>query len=85
MAFVNVGALINNERPPTKKALKDALKDAPDTVVFDATALKDEGKRFAATEIPDGVTLVLVGPDPYKARKWYGNVKRGKDGTPRLT
>lgn len=83
MAFVNVGAYVNNERCPSKAALKRALKEAPDTVRFDCTSAvgPDAGRAdIKGTEVPEGDTLVVVGPDPYTNRKWYGNVKIGKNG-----
>ena len=35
--------------------------------------------RITGAMLPDvlsaGVTLVVVGPDPERSRKWYGNIK----------
>lgn len=73
--YVNVGARVNGERPKSKKALKDALANAPHTVVFDNTG---PGGTYVT---PDASLILSVcGPDPYTKRVWYGNVtvKAGK-------
>jgi hypothetical protein len=83
MAFINVGAYVNNARPASKAALKRAMKEAPETVRFDRTAAvgPDAGKPdIKGTEVPEGDTMVVVGPNPYTERKWYGNVKHGRNG-----
>lgn len=86
MENINVGAFINNERPPSKAALKRALANDPAAVRFDATTAIGPrvGAEFTGDALPEGVRLVLVGPDPYQARNWYGNVEL-KNGAPRLT
>lgn len=87
MDNIGVGALVNGERPPTKKALREALTNAPATVELDSTAAVGAhiGETFRGDNIPDGVRLNVVGPDPYTARNWYANVTRGRDGKPRLS
>lgn len=83
MAYVNVGARISGERPNSKKALKEALRDAPDTVTFDRTSPLDgsDGSDITPATIQAGQTLTVTGPDPYRARKWYATVKlSGKGG-----
>lgn len=86
MDNIGVGAQLSTGRPATKKALRDALTSAPETVRFDATAAvgAQVGQTFTGDAIPDGVRLNVVGPDPYTARNWYANVTRGRDGKPRL-
>jgi hypothetical protein len=81
MSYINTGAYVDNKRPRSKKALKDALNGAPGTVRFDSTALFGEQFNGSAGEIPDGVTLSVCGPDPYTARNWHANVIRKPDGT----
>jgi hypothetical protein len=82
MAFINVGAFINNERPASKAALKRAMKEDPASVRFDVTEMltANAGRTIAGNEVPEGDTLVVVGPDPYTNRKFYGNVKVGRNG-----
>lgn len=84
MAFINVGAYINGARPKSKKALKDALKDAPATVTFDRTSVIGPGSvggPIKGDALPEGDILSVTGPDPYTSRKWYASVKlNGKGG-----
>ena len=76
MQYVTCGAYVNGERPKTKKALKDAMKETPAKVVFDKTSLFDcEGdKTIRGNALHDSVTINVVGPDPYHNRKWYATV-----------
>lgn len=83
MAFVNVGAYIDGNRPKSKKVLKEALRDAPETVRFDRTAAvgPDAGQPdIMGNELPAGDTLTVVGPDPYTARTWYASVSKTAKG-----
>lgn len=83
MSYINVGVFINGERPPSKKALREAVKDAPETVTFDQTALgpfrTTQGTYLTPAQIQDGETLTVAGPDPYRNRKWYASVTRDLD------
>ncbi len=81
MPYVNVGVTINGERPARKKALRDAMESDPDTVLFDNTAVElgaDKRTHFRGdevlTDLKDGTTLTVTGPDPYTDRKWYASV-----------
>lgn len=80
MSHINVGAYIDGKRCPTKKALKDALKSAPDTVTFDGTSPMGPQFTGPASAAPEGDTLSVCGPDPYTSRKWFASVKRTGDG-----
>lgn len=85
--YENVGAYLSDgQRPRTKKALREALKADPAGVVFDPTSLlTGRTENLHGDNVPEGLTLVVVGPDPYRTRNWYANVKRGTDGKPKLT
>lgn len=72
--YVNAGAYVAGARPRTKKALREALATAPGSVIFDTTAAFNPFAHYRATEIPAGVTLSVVGPDPYAKRSWYASV-----------
>jgi hypothetical protein len=76
--FVNTGAYVSGSRPRTKKALREAVASAPQTVTFDSTAAlgPGAGRTFSASDPEDIGTAVLVvtGPDPYTKRNWYANV-----------
>lgn len=86
MAFINVGAYVNGERPHTKKALREALASAPDTVRFDKTSAypwmetNDYGYSINPADILTSDILAVVGPDPYTSRKWYATVTRNREG-----
>lgn len=93
MSYINCGVWVDGKRPPSKRALREALRqDAPEAVMFDQTALGPflrvvEGRWFRTTlgtwftadQIQDGDTLTVVGPDPYRNRKWYASVTRDPD------
>jgi len=85
MPFVNVGAYVSSKRPASKKALKEAVKNAPDTVVFDATSMYDTRSSYSPTDIPNGTTLSVTGPDPFTNRKWYASVKLNAKGAVTVT
>jgi hypothetical protein len=94
MTYINVGAFVNGDRPRTKKALREALRDNPDTVLFDQTSMfapgqpGDMGRYLPVTgdsRIPPGVTLSVVGPDPHRERRWYASVTVAADGRIRIT
>lgn len=80
MSFVNVGAWSTDtgDRIPTKKALREALTSAPAAVVFDKTSIYDSSdlpSEIHGDRIPSGVKLTVVGPDPFRSRKWYATVE----------
>lgn len=87
MQYIQVGAYVNDERCPSKAALKRALKDAPETVKFDCTAAAGPHANrgpIKGTEVPKGDTLSVCGPDPYTNRKWYASVSIGRTGNIRV-
>lgn len=74
MAYINGGV----DRLKTKKALKEAVKADPAQVFFYSTAGFHGETTFSGpvSEMPEGVTLQVVGPDPYSKRDWYASVTR---------
>jgi hypothetical protein len=75
MSYVNTGALVGSKRPKTKTALKAALKADPSEVYFDATSFMAPVGGYSGDEVPSGVKLSVVGPDPYSKRSWYATVE----------
>jgi hypothetical protein len=73
------GVFVDNRRPKTKKALREALKDDPSQVHLEATSIFGNEYDGLASEMPEGSTIYLVGPDPYKKRSWYANLTRRGD------
>lgn len=74
MAYVNVGAYVNAERPKTKKALKEAVAKTPDLLDFDATSFEGPA-MYQVKDLTPGLRLQVVGPDPYSKRSWYATVE----------
>lgn len=74
MAWINVGAFINGERPRSKKQLKEIMLATPQNVKFDATSMMEVGRTIRGDELPVGDKLTVTGPDPYSNRKWYATV-----------
>lgn len=84
MRYINSGARgPDGAYVPTKTALRALLRTSPESVVFERTSLYDteEGTITGAT-IPNGVIMTVVGPDPYRKRRWYANVLIGRSGRP---
>lgn len=70
-AFVDGG-----KKPPTKKALREAVAANPATVTFmDTSAFNNRGTIGVEDLTPADV---IVGPDVYNARNWYANVRNGR-------
>jgi hypothetical protein len=59
----------------TKKALAEAIKAGED-VTFTDTSLTDNAGTVKQSMLH--LTDVVVGPDPYKERRWYANIRYGK-------
>jgi hypothetical protein len=77
MAYINAGCFDKNgKRIPTKKQLKEMLKADPESVVFDKTAIYDGAGTLQLHELGDGEILSVVGPDPFRDRKWYASVRK---------
>lgn len=74
MSFINVGAQIDGRDAPSKRALKLTLADHPERVTFYSTSELGAVFDGNGTEIPQGVTLSVCGPNPYNARKFYASV-----------
>lgn len=73
MAFINVGAQINGQNVPTKRALKEEI----DKVMFHSTSPFVgfyNGWQGLLDEAPT-TKLSVVGPDPERDRKWYATVE----------
>lgn len=79
MTYVNCGArdFVTQDRFASKAALRRHLT-AGLSVEFDPTSAFGP---FDTIAVPaDGVTLTVVGPDPYTSRKWYASVTHGPKG-----
>ena len=75
------GLFISGRRPKSKKAVKEAVATAPETVTVEVTSMFSDDPGGDITEYVErkgGFTF--VGPDPYTKRSFYGTVKVGKTG-----
>lgn len=71
------GVFVRGSRPKTKKAIKEAVIEAPSRVSLEATSMFGNEYDGPVSEAPDG-TYTFVGPNPYTDRRFYGNiVKKG--------
>jgi len=83
MSYYNCGANGPDGRPATKKALRELLASSPEEVFFDGTswvATEGQPRGYRGNELQQGVSLSVVGPDPYDNRKWYATVKLSSTG-----
>jgi len=71
------GVKIKGQRPKSKKQVKEAMRDDPQSVTWDCTDMF--GPWIDCTHrgdlLPDGLNDTFVGPDPYTDRKFYGQIK----------
>jgi hypothetical protein len=69
----------------TKKELKQKVATDASQVYFFSTAGvpgMDPGYNGVIGSMPsDGTKLTVVGPDPYRDRRWYATIERKADGT----
>lgn len=73
------GIFIRGQRPKSKKAVKEAVA-AGERVTLEATSVFGNEYDGPVAEAPAG-TYNFVGPDPYRARNFYGSVVVKPDGT----
>ena len=68
------GVYVNYRRPPTKKALREAVADDPSTVSLEATSMFGNEYDGSLAEASTTQRFTVVGPDPYNKRNWYANI-----------
>lgn len=71
------GIFINGRRPASKKAVKDAIATAPDTVYVEATSMHGgEPENYVSLLATNGQShrIHFVGPDPFTKRNFYGTI-----------
>lgn len=72
------GIYIDFARPASKKAVKQAVTDAPSHVHIEATSMFGDEYDGPLDKMPDG-RITFVGPDPYTSRKFYGTIIKQGD------
>jgi hypothetical protein len=71
------GIYLSGLRPKSKKEIKLALEEHPESVALESTSLFGDEYGGPITGAPDG-EYYFVGPDPYRKRTFYGKItKRG--------
>lgn len=82
MSFINVGARdrATNAAVPTKAALKRALSQDSESVVFYSTSDMGAQHQGTVASLAPTDTLSVCGPNPYSNRRWYASVTRSADG-----
>jgi hypothetical protein len=73
------GVFIQGQRPKSKKAIKEALANSPNSVTWEATSLFGNEFGGYASDMPEGRPIHFVGPDPYRKRNFYGSAVRHGD------
>lgn len=67
---------------PSKAALKRAIAAGEQVRVYSTSAFTPVLPLPQLTDLTP--VDVIVGPDPFTKRDWYGNVKEGRDGKLRV-
>lgn len=80
--FQNVGARLGDSDIPTKKALKELIATNPASVILYSTDAFGPNARlsWSADKLDTSRKYTVVGPNPYKSRKWYATVTRTATG-----
>lgn len=79
--MIEVHAKLNGSNLPSKKALKEALRDHPEKVTFTTVSPFNGNHTWKGDKLP-GEALLAVGPDPQTKRNWYANVSLNTKGIP---
>lgn len=68
-------------RPPTKKALREAVKAAPRDVFLEETSYFENEYEGWLSDAPEG-RYEVVGPEPARSREWFAAIRwsEAKDG-----
>lgn len=69
------GVWYKSQRINTKKALKAYAQEEPHNVRLEATSLFGNEYDGPLSNAPTNKSYTVVGPDPYKKRNWYANIK----------
>lgn len=67
------GIYVNGARPKSKKAVKEAVAANPESVRVERTSVFGNEYDGPLTGAPVG-KITFVGPDPYRARNFYGTI-----------
>lgn len=74
------GIFVNGERPKSKRQIVETVKSGKlRHVHLEATSVMGNEPDGLLDEIPNG-RYYFVGPDPYKNRKFYGQIIKSDAG-----
>ena len=78
------GLWIGGRRPRSNREVKEALARDPRSVRVEATSVHGREYDGPASDMPAGLRIAFVGPDPYRERRFYGTLSKSADGTLRV-
>jgi hypothetical protein len=64
-------------RPPTKKALREAVTASPEDVFVEETSVFGNEFEGWLSDAPEG-HYHIVGPDPQRKRSWFATIRWAK-------
>lgn len=76
--FIECQALVNDQPARYKKTLKEAVAQEPQSVWFQSVGGLFDHFSGGLEDIPRGTVLTIVGPDPWRDRRWYATVADGR-------
>lgn len=75
MSWINVGATQDGMPFLTKKALLSELREGNRVRFYSTSSLGPGPAEGYTVVLQEGDKLSVVGPDPYRNRKWYATVE----------
>lgn len=78
MSYIECRATIDSQPIKFKKHLRTAVATDPSTVWFESVGGMFLPFAGTVADIPEGVVLTIVGPDPWTDRRWYATVADGR-------
>ena len=70
------GIWINHRRPKSKKEIKEAVQNDPNSVFIEGTSIHAGEYGGDVMGMPENKVIYFVGPDPYTKRNFYGQIVR---------
>lgn len=75
------GIYVDDRRPKSKKAVREAAADDPSRVYVESTSMFGGEYGGSLADWDGRQSITFVGPDPYTSRKFYGNIVMKADGS----
>ena len=73
------GVFVDGKRPKSKKAVREATADNPRRVHLEATSIFGNEYDGSLADAPLG-EYFIVGPDPARARNFFGHIVKEASG-----